>query len=69
MQSLKKKITQLSSLEEYIDQNSRSKLRILIETLLIDINEELFTLSEEITKIFKLDKSVLSNINNSNFNS
>jgi len=40
-----------------IDQSSRSKIRIHIESLLIDINEEVFAISEELGKIFQFDKS------------
>lgn len=35
-----------------LDHQSRSKLRILIESLLIDVNEEIFALSEELAKSF-----------------
>lgn len=33
-----------------MDQAQRSKLRISIESLLIDLNEEIFSISEELTK-------------------
>lgn len=33
-----------------MDQHQRSKLRISIESLLIDLNEEIFSISEELTK-------------------
>ena len=48
LQNLKIEITNSQS----IDQGERSKLRIQIETLLIDINEELFSISEEQAKMF-----------------
>lgn len=35
-----------------LDHHSRSKLRILIESLLIDLNEEIFALSEELARSF-----------------
>ena len=48
LQNLKIEITN----SQTIDQGGRSKLRIQIETLLIDINEELFSISEEQAKMF-----------------
>ena len=42
-----------------LDQMVRSKFRIQIEGLIIDINEELFAISEEISKVF-LNNSQLS---------
>jgi hypothetical protein len=35
-----------------LDHQQRSKLRILIESLLIDLNEEIFALSEELARTF-----------------
>lgn len=35
-----------------LDHHARSKLRILIESLLIDLNEEIFALSEELARSF-----------------
>jgi hypothetical protein len=35
-----------------LDHHQRSKLRILIESLLIDLNEEIFALSEELARSF-----------------
>jgi hypothetical protein len=35
-----------------LDHHARSKLRILLESLLIDLNEEVFALSEEIARSF-----------------
>lgn len=35
-----------------LDHQARSKLRILIESLLIDLNEEIFSLSEELARSF-----------------
>lgn len=35
-----------------LDHHQRSKLRILIESLLIDLNEEIFALSEELAVSF-----------------
>ena len=40
----------------------RSKLRIQIESLLIDINEEVFALSEEISKLFLNQSQVSTNV-------
>ena len=38
--------------DEALDHHSRSKLRIQIESLLIDLNEEVFALSEELAKSY-----------------
>jgi hypothetical protein len=35
-----------------LDHQQRSRLRILIESMLIDVNEEIFALSEELAKSF-----------------
>ena len=35
-----------------IDQQKRSRMRIQIETLLIDLNEELFSLSDELARLY-----------------
>lgn len=53
-------MTNAPNVSGIIDQSNRSKLRINIETLLIDINEELFAISEELARIFSLDKSEMS---------
>ena len=39
--------------------SAKSRLRITIESLLIDINEEIFALSEELAKSFTADRSRL----------
>ena len=57
---MKQLVTNSKNVQGVIDQQNRSKLRINIETLLIDINEELFAISEELAKIFQLDKSQVS---------
>lgn len=41
---MKKQITQ----SIYLDQSGKSKMRIHIESLLIDLNEEIFAISEEL---------------------
>ena len=53
-------MTNAPNVSGIIDQSNRSKFRINIETLLIDINEELFAISEELARIFSLDKSEMS---------
>jgi hypothetical protein len=35
-----------------LDQGEKSKLRIQIESVLIDLNEEIFAISEELAKVF-----------------
>jgi hypothetical protein len=37
---------------EVLDQGQKSALRIQIESLLIDLNEEIFAISEEIANVF-----------------
>ena len=49
---VKQVVTNSENVAGVIDQQSKSKLRINIETLLIDINEELFAISEELARIF-----------------
>eukprot|EP00347_Sterkiella_histriomuscorum_P001188 403372989 len=59
------KIEDLSSLkrlifaqtEKELDQQLRSKLRITIESLLIDLNEEVFAISEELAKSFTFERN------------
>ena len=41
-----------SSNDYLLDHQARSKLRILIESLLIDLNEEIFGISEELARSF-----------------
>lgn len=41
---------------DQIDQQQRSKLRITIESLLIDLNEEIFSISEELAKSFTFER-------------
>ena len=55
LKNLKSKVTN----GQGMDQMLRSKFRIQIEGLLIDINEEIFAISEEISKVF-LNNSKLS---------
>lgn len=55
LKNLKSKVTN----GQGMDQMLRSKFRIQIEGLLIDINEEIFAISEEISKVF-LNNSQLS---------
>ena len=45
-----------------IDAQLKSKLRIIIESLLIDLNEEIFSISEELAKsyTFERQKNLLS---------
>ena len=42
--------------EKQLDQQLRSKLRITIESLLIDLNEEVFAISEELAKSFTFER-------------
>lgn len=65
MTEIKQVVTNSENVAGVIDQQSRSKLRINIETLLIDINEELFAISEELARIFQLDKSQISAMSSS----
>ena len=44
LSDLKRKITK----SENVDNSSKSRLRIAIESLLIDLNEEIFSLSQEL---------------------
>eukprot|EP00347_Sterkiella_histriomuscorum_P010150 403377411 len=47
--NLKKQVF-TSQYEGLLDQHQKSKIRITIESLLIDLNEEIFSISEELTK-------------------
>ena len=40
-----------------IDQQQKSKLRITIESILIDLNEEIFTISEELAKSYTFERN------------
>lgn len=42
----------LYSGDQVLDHHQRSRLRIVIESLLIDVNEEIFSLSEELARSF-----------------
>ena len=42
---------------EQVEVSAKSRLRITIESLLIDLNEEIFALSEELAKSFTTEKS------------
>lgn len=47
-----------------LDHQQRSRLRILIESMLIDVNEEIFALSEELAKSFgSMDRGAGAGIN------
>ena len=46
LNDLKRKVTK----SEEVDTNAKSRLRIAIESLLIDLNEDIFILSEELAK-------------------
>ena len=54
-------ITDLTSLKkdviktDQVEVSAKSRLRITIESLLIDLNEEIFALSEELAKSFTAD--------------
>jgi hypothetical protein len=39
-----------------LDQQQKSKLRITIESLLIDLNEEIFSISEELAKSYTFER-------------
>ena len=52
LQELKILVTNCENVPGVIDQSSRSKIRIHIESLLIDLNEEVFAISEEMAKMF-----------------
>ena len=41
---------------EQVDSGGKSRLRITIESLLIDLNEEIFALSEQVAKIYSADE-------------
>ena len=62
LQELKSLITNANNTPGILDQASRSKARIQIESLLIDLNEELFAISEEMAKVFQFDKSSSNNL-------
>lgn len=63
--SIKKDLTdQINSLttlkknvikSEQVETSAKSRLRITIESLLIDLNEEIFSLSEELAKSYTCD--------------
>jgi len=40
-----------------VDQQLKSKLRITIESLLIDLNEEIFSISEELSKSYTFERT------------
>ena len=50
---LKREVTNSQNLE----QSSKSKLRIQIESLLIDLNEEIFSISEELASAYQSNQS------------
>ena len=52
MNDLKKEVSRT----EAIDQQQKSKLRITIESLLIDLNEEIFSISEELAKSYTFER-------------
>jgi len=43
--------------DQALDQQLRSRLRITIESLLIDLNEEVFAISEELAKSFTFERN------------
>ena len=49
MADLKKEVIQ----SEKVEITAKSKIRIVIESLLIDLNEEIFALSEEVANSFQ----------------
>lgn len=42
---------------EAVDQQQKSKIRITIESILIDLNEEIFNISEELAKSYTFDRN------------
>lgn len=42
---------------DVVDQQLKSKLRITIESLLIDLNEEIFSISEELSKSYTFERT------------
>jgi len=52
LNELKREVTKTDS----IDQGYKSKLRISIESLLIDLNEEIFAISEDMSSAFSSNK-------------
>lgn len=48
MNALKREVTR----SEMLDQGGKSRLRIQIESLLIDLNEEIFAISEDLSSAF-----------------
>jgi len=50
---LKKEIFRTDTLEQPV----KSKLRITVESLLIDLNEEIFSISEELAKSYTFERS------------
>ena len=63
LQDLKQKVTNAENVDGVIDQSVRSKARIQLESLLIDMNEEVFAISEEMSRLFSLENQ--SNLNTS----
>ena len=62
---LSAQITELTQLKkeviktDQVEVSAKSRLRITIESLLIDLNEEIFALSEELAKSFTAERSRL----------
>ena len=52
LNELKRQVFVMTDNNYLLDHHARSKLRILIESLLIDLNEEIFALSEELARSF-----------------
>lgn len=48
LNGLKREVTR----SDKVDQGGKSRLRIQIESLLIDLNEEIFAISEELANAF-----------------
>ena len=44
-------------MSEQVENSAKSRLRITIESLLIDLNEEIFALSEELAKSYNTEHS------------
>ena len=53
MSALKKNVIK----SEQVETSAKSRLRITIESLLIDLNEEIFALSEELAKSYTCDQA------------
>ena len=46
-----------------VDQQTRSRFRIQIESLMIDLNEEIYAVREEVTRLLQISQLTTSQLN------